>query len=262
LASAADAGRLVRDVGLARGGDRAALSRALTLIDNGAEVSGEMAAEWEAAARHAHRVGLTGAPGAGKSTLASALIGEFLRRGQSIAVLAVDPSSPLTGGAVLGDRVRMAEHADDPRVFIRSMASRGNSGGIGAATGVSALLLATCKYDTVLIETVGTGQSEVAIGRVVDTIIVAVPPGAGDEVQALKAGVLEIANVLVVTKSDQPAAERTANELTSSLSLRARGGGDVPVVQVCAPKQQGVAALVDALERQRPLSTEKKGGVR
>jgi len=228
----------------------------LTLIENGALVSTEMSAEWQDAGRHGHRIGLTGAPGAGKSTLASALIGEFLRRGRSIAVLAVDPSSPITGGAVLGDRVRMSAHADDPRVYIRSMASRGNPGGIAATTGASALLLAACHYDIVLIETVGTGQSEVAIVRAADTIIVAVPPGAGDEVQALKAGVLEIAHLLVVTKSDLPAAERTANELTSSLALRTGRGRDVPVVQVCGPKNHGVAALVNALETRRQAKAD------
>lgn len=215
-----------------------------------------MSAEWQDAARHGHRIGLTGAPGAGKSTLASALIGEFLHRGRSIAVLAVDPSSPITGGAVLGDRVRMSAHADDARVFIRSMASRGNPGGIAVTTGASALLLAACRYDIVLIETVGTGQSEVAIVRAADTIIVAVPPGAGDEVQALKAGVLEIAHVLVVTKSDLPAAERTANELTSSLALRTGRARDVPVVQVCGPKNHGVALLVDALDAHRKTKAD------
>jgi len=215
-----------------------------------------MSAEWQDAARHAHRIGLTGAPGAGKSTLASALIGEFLRRDRSIAVLAVDPSSPITGGAVLGDRVRMSAHADDSRVYIRSMASRGNAGGIALTTGACALLLAACHYDIVLIETVGTGQSEVAIVRAADTIIVAVPPGAGDEVQALKAGVLEIAHVLVVTKSDLPAAERMANELMSSVALRAGRGGDVPVVPVCGTQNQGVSALVDALETHRKANAD------
>jgi len=259
---ATDHERLARAVALARSGDRAALSCALTLIENGALVSGEMSAEWQQAALRCHRIGLTGAPGAGKSTLASALIGEFLRRGRSIAVLAVDPSSPITGGAVLGDRVRMSAHADDSRVFIRSMASRGNPGGIAATTGASALLLAACRYDIVLIETVGTGQSEVAIVRAADSIIVAVPPDAGDEVQALKAGVLEIAHVLVVTKSDLPAAERTANELTASLRLRADRDRAVRVVPVCAPKNHGVQALVDALETQRPRGTGKQDGDR
>ena len=253
---ATDQERLAREVALARGGDRGALSRALTLIENGALVSTAMSAEWQGAAGHGHRIGLTGAPGAGKSTLASALIGEFLHRDRSIAVLAVDPSSPLTGGAVLGDRVRMSAHADDPRVFIRSMASRGNPGGIAAATGVCALLLAGCHYDIVLIETVGTGQSEVAIVRAADTIIVVVPPGAGDEVQALKAGVLEIAHVLVVSKSDLPAAARTASELSSSLALRAGRRGDVPVVQVSGLTDQGIKALVDALENQRKANAD------
>ncbi len=169
----------------------------------------------------AHVVGITGPAGAGKSTLVNALVGELLARGHKVAIVAVDPSSPFTGGAVLGDRIRMAEHQADERVFIRSLAARGHAGGVSRATAQVIDVLDAAGFDLILVETVGAGQSDVAIAKLARTRIVVYPPGLGDEVQALKAGVLEIADILVVNKADLPGAERTARDL---LAMPARRG--------------------------------------
>ena len=227
-------------------GDRAAIARAISRVERGG-------ADFSAAlAKHvgrAHVIGVTGAPGAGKSTLIHALLGELLARGQRIAVVAVDPSSPISGGAVLGDRVRMGEHGAHERVFIRSLASRGHLGGLSRCTAQVVDILDAAGFDTVVVETVGAGQSEVEIMRVADTRIVACPPGLGDGVQAIKAGILEIADLLVVTKSDLPGADATARDLKDMLHLRAApasGSWAVPVLRTTAANGNGVAALVDA----------------
>ena len=176
-------------------------------------------------AGRAHLVGITGPPGAGKSTLVAALIGEVRRAGRSVAVVAVDPSSPITGGALLGDRVRMQSYADDDGVFIRSMASRGHAGGLASTSAAAASLLDAAGFDLVLIETVGTGQSEVEVAAAADTTVVLEAPEMGDEVQAIKAGLLEVADLVVVNKGDKPGAQRTAAQLRAMLVATAPKAG-------------------------------------
>ncbi|MCL4747359.1 MAG: methylmalonyl Co-A mutase-associated GTPase MeaB [Burkholderiaceae bacterium] len=228
-------------------GDRRALARAASVLENGLPLAPEMMRELSRRSARAHVLGVTGAPGAGKSTLVSAVIGELLARGQRVAVLAVDPSSPITGGAVLGDRIRMGEFGANERVFIRSIASRGHLGGLSRTTAAIIDLFDAAGYDTIVVETVGAGQSEVEVASLADTSVVVCPPGLGDEVQASKAGILEIADLLVVTKGDLPLAERTMLELREMVALRsAREGRDVPVLKTAATRHEGVAELVDA----------------
>lgn len=231
-------------------GDRRAIARFLSRIERGEVSHAEVRRELAPHIGRAHVVGLTGAPGAGKSTLLHALLGELLARGRRIAVVAVDPSSPITGGAVLGDRVRMGKHGDHPDVFIRSVASRGHLGGLAQSTEAMVDVLDAAGYDTVLVETVGAGQSEVEIMRVADTRIVACPPGLGDSVQSIKAGILEIADILVVTKADLPGAESAARDLRDMLHLRAarQDAWKVPVLGTSATKGEGIAELVDSIE--------------
>jgi LAO/AO transport system ATPase len=228
-------------------GDRRSIARAITQL----EVEGPASAPLRAAlARHvgaAHVIGITGAPGAGKSTLINALLGELLARGARVGVVAVDPSSPVTGGAVLGDRVRMGEHGADDRVFIRSVAARGHLGGVSRQTGQIIDVLDAAGFDTIVVETVGTGQSEVEIAGLADTKVVVCAPGLGDDVQAIKAGILEIADILVVNKGDSPLAQDTERSLRDMLRLRRRGEREVPVVRTTATTREGVAALADAI---------------
>lgn len=235
-------------------GDRRALARAISRLERGELQPPELARALAGRLGRAHVVGITGAPGAGKSTLVHALLGALLEVGQRIAVVAVDPSSPLTGGAVLGDRVRMGEHGSHPDVFIRSVASRGHLGGLSAQTRGIVDLLDAAGFDTVIVETVGAGQSEVEILQVADTRVVACPPGLGDHVQSIKAGILEIADVLVVSKSDLPGADATARDLRDMLHLRAPpapGAWVVPVLGVSAVDGKGVPELLSALGAHR-----------
>ena len=239
----------VQDVLAAR---RGAIARLLSQVERGERQPGAVAAALAPHLGRAHVVGITGAPGAGKSTLVHALLGELLARGQRVAVVAVDPSSPITGGAVLGDRVRMGQHGAHPDVFIRSVASRGHLGGLARTTAAMIDVLDAAGFDSVVVETVGAGQSEVEIIQVADTRVVACPPGLGDNVQALKAGILEIADVLVVTKSDLPGGEPTARDLKDMLHLRAAGPSGswvVPVINTSATKGAGIAEAVDAIAR-------------
>jgi len=220
------------------------------LIENDRPGTAELMAEFDRHTGRAHVVGITGAPGAGKSTLVHALLGALLARGQRVAVVAVDPSSPLSGGAVLGDRVRMGEHGAHPDVFIRSLAARGHLGGLSPAARAAVDVFDAAGFATVLVETVGTGQSEVEIMSVADTKIVVAPPGLGDAVQALKAGILEIADVLVVSKCDLPGAEATARDLLDMLRLQPRVAApawQVPVQRVSAASGAGVAELVELI---------------
>lgn len=230
-----------------RAGDRRALARAITAVENETGAAREARAALAPYLGHARRVGVTGPPGAGKSTLVNALIKELLARGQRVAVAAVDPSSPFSGGAVLGDRIRMAEMQADERVFIRSLAARGHLGGLTRSAGAVLDLLDAAGFDTVIVETVGAGQSEIEVAGVADPCVVICPPGLGDDVQALKAGILEIADLLVVNKADLPGAERTERELRAMLALRARGPKP-PVLKTVATTGEGVAALADWLE--------------
>jgi LAO/AO transport system kinase len=209
-------------------------------------------------AGEAHLVGVTGAPGSGKSTLVAALVGESRAGGRPVAVIAIDPSSPITGGAILGDRVRMQAHAGDRDVFIRSMASRGHSGGLAASTVAAAAVLDASGFPLIFIETVGTGQSEVEIAAIADTTLVVQAPEMGDEVQAIKAGLLEVADIVVVNKSDRPGADRAASQLRAMLTVGAhhdRDRGDRPtpkrpdVLLASALTGAGVADLMAALDR-------------
>lgn len=228
-------------------GDRRAVARAISRIEHGGFDAGELR---DALAPHlgrAHVVGLTGSPGAGKSTLVDALLGELLAHGHRIGVVAVDPSSPISGGALLGDRVRMGAHGEHPNVFVRSIASRGHLGGLSRTTRGIVDLLDAAGFDVIIVETVGAGQSEVEVAGLADTCIVACAPGLGDDVQAIKAGILEIADLLVVTKADLPAARGTARDLRHMTHLRpapVEGGWQTPVLSVSATTGDGIAALV------------------
>ena len=229
-------------------GSRTALARAATLLENDRPGAQALHASLASHCGRAHVVGITGAPGAGKSTLINALLAELVRQGRRTAVLAVDPSSPVTGGALLGDRVRMGDAGEHEGVFIRSVSSRGHLGGLSRTAGRIIDLFDAAGFDLVIVETVGTGQSEVEIARFADTKVVVCPPGLGDEVQAIKGGVLEIADLLVVNKGDLPSAARTAHELQTSPGLRRRDGGRVPVLRTVATTGEGVAALVEQID--------------
>jgi LAO/AO transport system kinase len=235
----------------AQGGDRAALARLLSLVERGGEGGRAIAAITHPQGGRAYTVGITGAPGAGKSTLTSALLRVGLDRGQRMAVLAIDPSSPFTGGAILGDRVRMGDHAGEDDVFIRSMATRGHLGGLSVATPEAVRVLDAAGWPLILIETVGVGQVEVEVAGAADTTVVVVNPGWGDAVQANKAGLLEIADVFVVNKADRPGVEETRRDLERMLDLTARQGWRPPVVPTSAPTGQGVEALWDAVAAHR-----------
>ncbi|MEO8123739.1 MAG: methylmalonyl Co-A mutase-associated GTPase MeaB [Burkholderiales bacterium] len=231
-------------------GERRAVARAISQMEHGGPEARELRSALTPHLGRAHVVGLTGSPGAGKSTLVNALLGALLAQGQRVGVVAVDPSSPISGGALLGDRVRMTEHGEHPNAFIRSIASRGQLGGLSRATYGIVDLLDAAGFDTVIVETVGAGQSEVEVMRLADTCIVACPPGLGDDVQAIKAGILEIADLLVVTKADLPAARSTARDLRHMTHLRAApadGGWQTPVLSVTATTGDGIAALVEQI---------------
>ena len=240
-------------------GDRRALARMVTLIENEAPAVQRYLAELHQHAGHAHIVGVTGAPGAGKSTLVTHLVRELRRRERRVGVVAVDPSSPFSGGAILGDRIRMMELSGDPNVFIRSMASRGSLGGLAASTRDVVRAMDAAGLDPIIIETVGTGQAEVEVMRTAQTVLVVSAPGMGDEVQAIKAGILEIADIFVVSKADKPGADQTRAELAMLLSLdpkrRSRDTSKpywrIPVLMTSAIKDQGIAEVVDAIEQHR-----------
>jgi LAO/AO transport system kinase len=244
-------------VARARGGEQRAVARLLSLVETDTAAGRALLREVATAlAPHAGRapvVGLTGPPGVGKSTSTSALVTALRRRGRRVGVLAVDPSSPFSGGALLGDRVRMGEHATDDGVFIRSMASRGHLGGLAWATPQALRVLDAAGCDVVLVETVGVGQSEVEVVALADTTVVLLAPGTGDGVQAAKAGILEVADVLVVNKADRDGAARTVRELEQAVAM---GAGDDagwlrPVVAMAALRGDGVDELVAALDRHR-----------
>ncbi|MBW7925337.1 MAG: methylmalonyl Co-A mutase-associated GTPase MeaB [Burkholderiaceae bacterium] len=229
------------------GRSRSALARAVTMFENDRPGADELHAGLASHLGRAHVVGITGAPGAGKSTLIDALLGAFVARGRSVAVVAVDPSSPVSGGAILGDRVRMGDAASHDDVFVRSLSSRGHLGGLSRAAGRIIDLFDAAGFDVVLVETVGTGQSEVEIREFADTKIVVCPPGLGDEVQSIKAGILEIADILVVNKADSPIARRTYDDMRALSRLRRRPEWSVPVLRTVATTGEGIDELVDAL---------------
>lgn len=223
-------------------GDLRALARALTLVENDEEQGAAVLAPLAAHLHRAHRVGVTGPPGAGKSTLVSALTAGWRAAGRRVGVLAVDPSSPFTGGALLGDRVRMTQHLGDPGVFVRSLASRGAGGGLALAAEDGADLLDAAGFDPLLIETVGVGQGELDVARAADTTVVVLAPGGGDDVQALKAGLLEVADVVVVNQADRAGADRLVAALTAAFELR-QGVPVPPVLTTVATRGEGVEAL-------------------
>jgi LAO/AO transport system kinase len=232
-------------------GDGRAVARAISLVEDGAPELEALSAGIYARTGTAATIGLTGAPGVGKSTLAGELVRIARGREQRVAVLAVDPTSPFTGGALLGDRVRMQEHATDPGVFIRSMATRGHLGGMALAAPEAVRILDAAGYDLVLVETVGVGQAEVDVAAATDTTVVVLAPGAGDAVQMAKAGILEVADVFVVNKADRDGAGETARDLRQMLHMGAERDWSPPVLSSNALQREGIEELWHAVEEHR-----------
>ncbi len=241
--------------GRVRSGDRAALARALTLVENGVDDGGDevaMAALLTGRVR-AHVVGVTGSPGAGKSTLIGQLARRLRQSGLRVGILAVDPTSPFSGGAVLGDRLRMALSADDPGLFMRSVASRGQQGGVALAVFGMVRVLDAAGMEVIFVETVGAGQNDVAVLGVADTVLLVINPGSGDEIQALKAGVIEIGDVVVVHKADLPAADEAYRALVAILRMGqpSASGWEVPILMASSVRGSGLEDILGALRRHR-----------
>jgi LAO/AO transport system ATPase len=235
---------------LIRSGDIRALARAATAVEDRTPASQELLRELFPYTGRALNIGITGSPGAGKSTLVSQMARILRLEDLQVGIIAVDPSSPFSGGAILGDRIRMQMHYSDPGVFIRSMATRGSLGGVAAATSDLALLLDAAGRDVILIETVGVGQDEVEIARLADVTVVVLVPGMGDDVQAIKAGIMEIADVFVINKADHPGAERLEREVKAALELAHRPDGwTPPIVRTVASEGQGVAEALSEIRR-------------
>ncbi len=228
-------------------GDRVTLGRAVNAVENDDAGAADVLRAMHGHLGRAHVVGITGAPGAGKSTLVNALIHEFRNSGKTVGVVAVDPSSPLTGGAILGDRIRMSDHSSDRDVFIRSVASRGHLGGL-SRTAVRVIdVMDAAGKDIIIVETVGTGQSEVEVMQAAQTVIVVCAPGLGDEIQAVKAGILEIADILVVNRGDNPLANRTERDLLEAAVFTRDDGWRVPVRRTTATTGEGVVELAETI---------------
>lgn len=233
----------------AAAGDHRALARLITLVEEDREGAADALRQAFETARPAHRIGITGAPGAGKSTLTDQLITIVRARDESIGVLAVDPTSPFSGGAVLGDRVRMQDHVLDENVYIRSMASRGHLGGLSEAAPKALVAMEAAGFDRIIIETVGVGQDEVEVTSAADTVLVILTPGWGDGIQAAKAGILEIGDIFVVNKADRPGVRDTIADLRSMLALGGDLGWEPPIVETIASRGSGVADVWEAIER-------------
>ncbi len=232
-----------------RNGERPALARLISFIENDRPAGLRAMAELYRDTGKAYVVGITGPPGAGKSTLTNALIRAYRQQGKTVGVIAVDPSSSLTGGATLGDRIRMLENFDDEGVYIRSMATRGEMGGLSIAVGGVVHLLDAFGFDIVIVETVGVGQDEVDVAELVDTTVLLQVPGLGDAIQAIKAGILEIADILVVNKSDQPGANDLVRDLRNMLRLGEQRDWTPPIVETVASTGEHIDTLINAIER-------------
>jgi len=233
-------------------GDRRALARAASAIENG--TSGAVDLVEELGGKKALVLGVTGAPGAGKSTLVDRLAGAFRNQGKTVAIIAVDPSSSLTGGALLGDRIRMQGRHDDPGIFIRSMATRGALGGLAGTTSGLVRLFGAAGWDIVIVETVGVGQAEVAVAQLADVVVVVLVPGMGDDVQAFKAGIMEIADIFVINKADHAGVAQIENEIRGLQSVGHRKGGwTPPIVRTVATEGIGIDELMAAVERAREV---------
>jgi LAO/AO transport system kinase len=240
-------------VAQARDGDPRAVARLITLVESNDPVLPDLAAALAPHTGAAQVIGLTGSPGVGKSTITSELVRALRGAGRRVGVLAVDPSSPFTGGAILGDRVRMQDHATDPGVYIRSMSSRGHLGGLAAATPQAVRVLDGAGCDVVLVETVGVGQAEVEVATLADTTLVLLAPGMGDAIQAAKAGILEIADIFVVNKADRDGADATYRDIQGMIGLgeRAPGQWRPPVIKAVAARAEGIDEIVAAIDKHR-----------
>jgi LAO/AO transport system kinase len=234
-----------------RAGDRRALARAITLVENGDPLSYEVVHDLYPETGRAYAVGVTGPPGVGKSSLISGLIRIMRERDRTVGVISVDPSSPFTQGALLGDRIRLTEHFLDPAVFIRSMGTRGHLGGLAETTLQALLVLDAAQKDVVFLETVGTGQSEVGVLAIADTVVLALMPGSGDSIQALKAGIMEIPDVIAINKMDHPMAKTMLNEVRQVLALGPREGWRPPIVLTEAMRGEGLETLAAKIDEHR-----------
>lgn len=241
-------------------GDPRSIARLISIVESDSPYAEKIMKTIYPRSGKAHFIGITGSPGAGKSTLVDKIIKEFKSQGKSVGVVAVDPSSPFTGGAILGDRLRMQSHALDPDVFIRSMGSRGSLGGLSHATYEAALILDACGKDVVLIETVGVGQSEVDIVKIADTVALVLVPGMGDDIQIMKAGIMEIADVFVINKADRDGADKMAREVNVMLDLLGERAWRPPVYKTVAEKGEGVTEAVATFsDHQKYLQKTEEG---
>ncbi len=246
-----------------RGGSQTAIARGLTLVERRSDTASQLLAELWRDSGGAHVVGITGPAGSGKSTLVTEVAKEYTERGDKVAILAVDPSSAYSGGAILGDRIRMTELAENRDIYIRSMASRGATGGLSRAVLDGISLLDAAGFDVIILETVGVGQAEVDVMTVAHTVLVVSVPGLGDDIQAIKAGLIEIADIHVVNKADRPGADLTYKQLRESLRLahRPAGAWDVSILKTTAANGDGVSELIDEVTQHRKWITEH-GGLR
>lgn len=244
----------------ALGGDPRSIARLISLIESESPFAEGLMKSIYPHSGNAHIIGVTGSPGAGKSTLLDKVIQNFKDAGKTLGVIAVDPSSPFSGGAVLGDRLRMQQHALDPDVFIRSMGTRGSLGGLSRATYEAALILDACGKDIVLIETVGVGQSEVDIIKIADTVCLVLVPGMGDDIQIMKAGIMEIADIFIVNKADKQGAERVVTEVNMMLDLLGERSWSPPVLTTVAEKGEGVDGVAKVITEHRNFLAKSEEG--
>ncbi len=230
-------------------GNHRAIARAISLAENNRSAAQEMIKKIFPGTGKSLVIGITGPPGSGKSTLVDQMVVHLRKNGKKIGIIAVDPSSPFTGGAILGDRIRMMRHSTDPEVFIRSMAARGHLGGLAKATGEVITILEAAGKDFILVETVGVGQDEVEVVKLADIVLVIIIPGAGDEIQAFKAGIMEIADIFVLNKADSPDAAKTERQLKAMLDLGFEGETMPPIVKTVATEGEGVEPLVNEIDK-------------